>query len=129
MVNWGPQWNLLASGDALTFIDNHDNQRGHGAGGNILTHRQPKQYKGAIAFMLAHPYGQPQIMSSFSFHDTEAGPPMDGSGNIISPSINSVRILKYLLKYTAVISFVCFKLGKPINFRIPSHLISEYLTK
>lgn len=87
--NFGPAWGLLASGDSLTFIDNHDNQRGHGAGGNILTYKNAKQYKGAIAFMLAHPYGWPQLMSSFDFHDTEAGPPMDSSGNIISPSINS----------------------------------------
>ena len=42
--------------------------------------------------MLAHPYGVPQLMSSFDFHDTEAGPPMDSSGNIVSPAINSVSI-------------------------------------
>ncbi|XP_022123852.1 alpha-amylase 1 isoform X1 [Pieris rapae] len=89
LSNWGESWGLLSSNDALAFIDNHDNQRGHGAGGQILTHKQSKQYKGAIAFMLAHPYGKPQLMSSFSFHNTEAGPPMDSSGNIISPSINS----------------------------------------
>ncbi|KAL4707798.1 hypothetical protein ACJJTC_001744 [Scirpophaga incertulas] len=89
LFNWGHQWGLLDSDDALTFIDNHDNQRGHGAGGAILTHKLPRQYKGAIAFMLAHPYGQPQLMSSFSFDNTESGPPMDNSGNIISPSINS----------------------------------------
>ncbi|KAJ8721954.1 hypothetical protein PYW08_004356 [Mythimna loreyi] len=87
--NWGVGWGLLASNDALNFIDNHDNQRGHGAGGSILTHKQAKQYKGAIAFMLAHPHGWPQLMSSFGFSDTEAGPPMDNSGNIVSPSINS----------------------------------------
>ncbi|KAL0838999.1 hypothetical protein ABMA28_016996 [Loxostege sticticalis] len=89
LENFGTPWGLMASGDALAFIDNHDNQRGHGAGGNILTHRQAKQYKGAIAFMLAHPYGQPQLMSSFSFHDTEAGPPQSHNQEIISPSINS----------------------------------------
>ncbi|RVE51686.1 hypothetical protein evm_003658 [Chilo suppressalis] len=87
--NWGPQWGLLAHSDSLVFIDNHDNQRSHGAGGNILTHREPRPYKGAIAFMLAHPYGEPQLMSSFFFHNTEAGPPMDNSGNIISPSFNT----------------------------------------
>jgi alpha-amylase len=92
LVNWGPQWGLLAHEVSLTFIDNHDNQRGHGAGGAILTHKQSKQYKGAIAFMLAHPYGEPQLMSSYSFTNTEAGPPMDGNGNIISPTINSVSI-------------------------------------
>lgn len=93
-MNFGPQWGMLGSSDdALTFIDNHDNQRGHGAGGNILTHKTARNYKGAIGFMLAHPYGRPQLMSSFGFHNTEAGPPMDNRGNIISPSINSVRIM------------------------------------
>ena len=24
---------------AAVFIDNHDNQRGHGGGGNLLTHK------------------------------------------------------------------------------------------
>ncbi|KOB70417.1 Alpha-amylase [Operophtera brumata] len=90
LVNWGPAWGLLAAQDSLTFIDNHDNQRGHGAGGNILTYKNSKPYKGAIAFMLAHPYGEPQLMSSFDFTNTEAGPPMDSNGNIISASINSI---------------------------------------
>lgn len=36
--NWGEGWGLMASGKALVFTDNHDNQRGHGAGGaSILT--------------------------------------------------------------------------------------------
>lgn len=39
-------WKLIPSGDALIMIDNHDNQRGHGAGGAIiLTHKDPKPYK------------------------------------------------------------------------------------
>lgn len=88
--NWGEEWGLLDRIDALTFIDNHDNERGHGGGGEILTYKNPKPYKGAIAFLLAHPYGEPQIMSSFDFWDAEQGPPMDSSGNIISPAINSV---------------------------------------
>lgn len=59
---------------ALVFIDNHDNQRGHGAGGdNILTYKQSRQYKMATAFMLAHPYGSTRIMSSFAFDDSEIG--------------------------------------------------------
>ncbi|XP_041985036.1 alpha-amylase 2-like [Aricia agestis] len=89
LVSWGPQWGLLASQDALTFIDNHDNERGHGGGGGILTYKEAKRYKGAIAFLLAHPYGEPQIMSSFDFWDSEVGPPMDSNQNIISPAINS----------------------------------------
>lgn len=37
---------MLPSGDALVFVENHDNQRGHGAGGDrILTFYEPKAYK------------------------------------------------------------------------------------
>jgi alpha-amylase len=37
---------VLDDGDALVFVDNHDNQRGSGGGGaNILTYKQPKLYK------------------------------------------------------------------------------------
>jgi len=43
----------------------------------------------AVAFMLAYPYGYPRVMSSFFFHDPSQGPPHDGSGNILSPIINS----------------------------------------
>lgn len=39
-------WRLVPSRDALVMIDNHDNQRGHGAGGaSILTYKDPKPYK------------------------------------------------------------------------------------
>lgn len=43
----------------------------------------------AVAFMLAHPYGTPRIMSSFAFDHFDASPPHDGSGNLLSPIINS----------------------------------------
>ena len=62
----GEAWGMYPEGNALVFIDNHDNQRGHGAGGqNILTFRVAKMYKMANAFMLAWPYGVPRVMSSY----------------------------------------------------------------
>lgn len=80
----------MASGSALTFVDNHDNQRGHGAGGsNVLTYKTSKNYKMATAFHLSWPYGIPRIMSSFSFTNTDQGPPADGNGNLISPQFNA----------------------------------------
>ncbi|XP_065073859.1 alpha-amylase 1-like [Ochlerotatus camptorhynchus] len=89
LSNWGEQWGFLPSHLALVFVDNHDNQRGHGAGGsNVLTHKLPKNYKMASAFMLAHPYGIVRVMSSFFFDNGDQGPPMDANGNLISPSIN-----------------------------------------
>jgi alpha-amylase len=89
LSNWGTGWGFMPDRYALVFVDNHDNQRGHGAGGdNILTYKNSKQYKMATAFMLAHPYGSTRIMSSFAFTNTDAGPPAS-NGNIISPGINS----------------------------------------
>lgn len=74
LKSWGVQWDFLPSKYALVFVDNHDNQRGNGAGGTeILTYKIPKMYIMAVAFMLAHPYGIPRIMSSFSFDLTDQG--------------------------------------------------------
>lgn len=68
----------LVSNKAVVFVDNHDNQRGHGAGGDILTHKEGALYNLATAFMLAFPYGYPQVMSSYAFTDTDVGPPGPG---------------------------------------------------
>ncbi|XP_067950443.1 alpha-amylase A-like [Watersipora subatra] len=68
-------WMMLSGDDALVFIDNHDNQRSHGAGKNIITFKQPREYKMATAFMLSWPYGVPRIMSSFDFTQDWTGPP------------------------------------------------------
>ncbi|XP_055703593.1 alpha-amylase 1-like [Phlebotomus papatasi] len=89
LQNWGEPWGFLPSDLALVFVENHDNERNHGAGGaQILTYKDGKRYIMAVTFGLAHPYGISRIMSSFFFTDTEAGPPMDANEAIISPSIN-----------------------------------------
>lgn len=88
--NFGTAWGFLPSDLALVFVDNHDNQRGHGGGGaDVLTYKNDKQYKMATAFTLAWGFGIPRIMSSFSFTDTDAGPPADGNGNLNSPTFNA----------------------------------------
>ncbi|XP_012510293.1 PREDICTED: alpha-amylase 2B [Propithecus coquereli] len=64
--NWGEGWSFMPSDRALVFVDNHDNQRGHGAGGaSILTFWDSRLYKMAVGFMLAHPYGLTRVMSSY----------------------------------------------------------------
>lgn len=70
----------LPSESAVVFIDNHDTQRGHGAGGNPLTFKEPTQYKLANIFLLSWPYGQPVVMSSFGFRSSDQGPPADQFG-------------------------------------------------
>ncbi|XP_054738198.1 alpha-amylase A-like [Anastrepha obliqua] len=90
LVNWGPQWGFLNSDRAFIFVDNHDNQRGHGAGGaDILNYKTAKQYKMASAFMLAHPFGITRVMSSFAFSNTDQGPPTTDGTAIASPIFNA----------------------------------------
>ncbi|XP_015122799.1 alpha-amylase 2 [Diachasma alloeum] len=85
----GEDWSMLPRDSALIFIDNHDNQRGSGGGGAVLTYKRPKLYKMAVAFMLAHPYGNPKIMSSFAFDESDQGPPADAQGNLTPPVIRA----------------------------------------
>ncbi|CAL8072293.1 unnamed protein product [Orchesella dallaii] len=72
--NYGEGWGMYAGNTSLAFIDNHDNQRGHGAGGaNILTFRVAKLYKMAQAFMLAWPYALTRVMSSYYWDQNMEG--------------------------------------------------------
>jgi alpha-amylase len=89
--NFGTGWGMIPDGDAQIMIDNHDNQRGHGAGGDILTFFDSRLYKIATAFMLAWPYGYPVIMSSYNFNraNDAQGPPSDSNGNTNNVPINA----------------------------------------
>jgi len=71
LSNFGEAWGLMASGSAVTFLDNHDTQRGEAA----LTYKNGRVYELANVFMLAHPYGYPKVMSSYFFDNHDAGPP------------------------------------------------------
>ncbi|GGQ58878.1 carbohydrate-binding module family 20 domain-containing protein [Couchioplanes azureus] len=73
----------VGSGDAVAFVDNHDTQR---TGRASLTYRDGAPYALAEAFMIAWPYGVPQVMSSFTFGDPEAGPPTAGDGTTTAVS-------------------------------------------
>ncbi|MFI7599941.1 carbohydrate-binding module family 20 domain-containing protein [Actinoplanes sp. NPDC049681] len=73
----------LGSGDAVAFVDNHDTQRN---GRAKLTYKDGAPYALAEAFMIAWPYGIPQVMSSFTFTDPEAGPPASADGTTTAVS-------------------------------------------
>jgi len=67
---------LLPGLGAVVFVDNHDTQRTKDpVTASRLTYKSKKLYKLANAFMLAHPYGYPQVMSSYHFEDFDQGPP------------------------------------------------------
>ncbi|KAM7344129.1 uncharacterized protein ACRADG_010965 [Cochliomyia hominivorax] len=118
MRNWGPDWYMLPSEDVIVFVDNHDNQRGHGAGGaDILTYKQPQLYKLAITFMLAHPYGKvTRVMSSYDFTNTDQGPPRTEEGSIRAP-----EFLENNLCNTEAVGWVCEhrwpKISQMVKFR------------
>lgn len=71
----GSQAGWIEPEQAVVFVDNHDVQRGHAGGDDILTHRQWADYRLANIFMLAWPYGYPMVMSSYRFSDSDQGPP------------------------------------------------------
>jgi alpha-amylase len=72
-VPFGEGWGLQSSINAVAFIDNHDNQRGHGGGGQVMKdfRNSLDKYTLANVFMLAWPYGYPKVMSSYRFGNGE----------------------------------------------------------
>ncbi|QHC24324.1 alpha-amylase [Streptomyces sp. GS7] len=65
------------SGDkARTFVDNWDTERN----GSTLTYKDGAVYTLANVFMLASPYGSPNVYSGYTWTDKDAGPPASGSG-------------------------------------------------
>jgi alpha-amylase len=66
---------FLPSNRAISFTDNHDNQRGHSIPSNPVNFKDGSLYDLANVFQLAWPYGYPRIMSSYNFSNTDQGPP------------------------------------------------------
>ena len=70
----------LNSSDAVTFVANHDNQRQNTS--NIVTHKDGMNVNNiAHVFMLAYPYGYPEVMSSYDWTDHDQGPPTSAASN------------------------------------------------
>ena len=73
----GEAWGYFPSSKAVVFLDNHDTQREQ----NSFSYKQKNKYLLANIFMLAWPYGYPQVMSSFAFQNRQQSPPSDINGN------------------------------------------------
>jgi alpha-amylase len=89
---------LLASGDAVAFVDNHDTQRN---GRARLTYKDGTTYALAEAFMLAWPYGTPAVMSSFTFSNPDTGPPAAAGGTTSAVNCSAGWACEHRLRTTA----------------------------
>lgn len=77
LKNFGEGWGFMESGRSAVFVDNHDTERG----GDTLNYKAGAAYTLANVFMLAHPYGSPDVHSGYEFGDHDAGPPNGGTVN------------------------------------------------
>ncbi|MEY9213123.1 alpha amylase C-terminal domain-containing protein [Thermobifida halotolerans] len=94
----------LTPGDkAVVFVANHDTQRSD----PILTHTDGARYDLAQSFMLAHPYGTPKVMSSYTWSgSTDTGPPMSADGTTDPTDCSASR---WVCEHRAVAGMVSFR--------------------
>ncbi|MFF7091671.1 alpha-amylase family protein [Streptomyces rubradiris] len=74
LKNYGEGWGYLNGSAAGVFVDNHDTERN----GSTLSYKNGANYTLANVFMLAWPYGAPDVNSGYEWSDADAGPPNGG---------------------------------------------------
>ncbi|MCY0939451.1 carbohydrate-binding module family 20 domain-containing protein [Streptomyces sp. H34-S4] len=77
LKNFGEAWGYMPGSQAGVFVDNHDTERG----GDTLSYTNGSAYTLASVFMLAWPYGSPDVHSGYEWTDRDAGPPNGGAVN------------------------------------------------
>ena len=77
MSTWGPSWGYVPSASARVFVDNWDTERN----GSTLNYTYGNTYTLANVFMLAWPFGSPNVYSGYAFTNTDAGAPNAGAVN------------------------------------------------
>ncbi|MEU9796295.1 carbohydrate-binding module family 20 domain-containing protein [Streptomyces sparsogenes] len=77
LKNFGEGWGFMSSSKAAVFVDNHDTERN----GETLNYKNGADYTLASVFMLAWPYGSPDVHSGYEWSDKDAGPPNGGAVN------------------------------------------------
>ncbi|UWE09697.1 carbohydrate-binding module family 20 domain-containing protein [Actinacidiphila bryophytorum] len=79
LKTWGASWGAgyVSSDKARTFVDNWDTERN----GSTLSYKDNATYTLANVYMLAWPYGSPNVYSGYEFSNNDAGPPNGGTVN------------------------------------------------
>lgn len=74
LKNYGEGWGYMPSGKSAVLVANHDTER-HG---QTLSYKDGADYTLAHVFMLAWPYGSPDVHSGYEFSSNDAGSPDGG---------------------------------------------------
>jgi alpha-amylase len=84
---WGEAAGLIPSDRSLTFVENHDTERG----GNppTLSYKDGATNTIANEFLLAYGYGTPQVYSGFAWTNTYDSPPSDANGYVTNTDCNN----------------------------------------
>lgn len=98
---------FLPSESAVIFIDNHDIQRGHAGAGDVLNYKSGKRYELANVFMLAWPYGNPMVMSSYRFENGDQGPPDSSPIDAASGKCDEAWVCEH--RYPSIAGMVGFR--------------------
>jgi len=98
-------WGWVPDHVANVFVSNHDTERNSAS---LNAYSPSNAYTLASVFSLAHPYGMPTILSSYSsFPDKDAGAPNGGTGNC-SDTVNVKRWFCQH-RWTAIAGMVGFR--------------------
>lgn len=81
---FGEDSGLLPSSEELVFIQNHDTERN----GSTLSYKDPNNTI-ANEFMLAWPYGTPQVYASFAWNTSDDSPPSDANGLVTNTTCDN----------------------------------------
>lgn len=82
---------LIPSKKAAIFVTNWDTERDNAS--RVLTYKDGKKYELANAFMLAYPYGTPNVFSGYEFTKRDEGAP--GATQTSIPDVSCVKDSKW----------------------------------
>ncbi len=82
---WGEAAGLVPSDKSLTFVENHDTERGS----DTLSYKDGATNTIANEFLLAYGYGTPQVYSSFAWTNSYDSPPADADGYVTNTDCNN----------------------------------------
>ncbi|KAF7327096.1 Alpha-amylase [Mycena kentingensis (nom. inval.)] len=102
LQNPDPSW--IASGQANIFVANHDTERNDAS---LNINSPSNTYITATIFSLAHPYGTPTILSSFSFGGFDDGAPNGGAGTCSSTGGANGWLCQH--RFVAITGMVSFR--------------------